>query len=55
VAADFSGNERLLRGVFGYQPLRRGPATPAATAAPGAPGAPAVAPTGLSIKAQRGG
>jgi hypothetical protein len=55
VASDFSGNERLLRGVFGYQPLRRGPARPAANAAPGVPGAPAAAPTGLSIKAQRGG
>jgi len=53
-AADYAGNERLLRGVFGYVPLKARPA-PAATTAPGA--APGTAPTqstGLSIKAKRG-
>ena len=49
-AADYAGNERLLRGVFGYQPLP-GRALPAATAPPGADPA---KPTGLSIKAKRG-
>jgi hypothetical protein len=54
-AAEYAGNERLLRGVFGYQALKSKPA-PAATSAPGAPGAPAapVQSTGLSIKAKRG-
>jgi hypothetical protein len=41
--ADYAGNEALLRGVFGYQPLRTGPpqveAAPAAAATP--PAAPA--------------
>ena len=53
-AAEYAGNERLLRGVFGYVPLKSQPA-PAATTAPGA--APGTAPaqgTGLSIKAKRG-
>jgi hypothetical protein len=53
-AADYAGNERLLRGVFGYEALKGRPA-PAATSAPGAP--PGTAPaqsTGLSIKAKRG-
>ena len=53
-AADYAGNERLLRGVFGYTALKGKPA-PAATTAPGA--APGTAPsqsTGLSIKAKRG-
>lgn len=53
-AADYAGNERLLRGVFGYQPLPSKPG-PAAAAA-GAPGAPAAAPaTGVLIKAKKGG
>jgi hypothetical protein len=56
-AAEYAGNERLLRGVFGYQALKTKPAPAASTAPPGAPGAP-VAPvqaTGISIKAKRGG
>ena len=53
-AADYAGNERLLRGVFGYQALKGRPA-PAATSAPGAvPGTAPVQSTGLSIKAKRG-
>jgi hypothetical protein len=53
-AAEYAGNERLLRGVFGYVPLKSKPA-PAATSAPGAPPGTAPAqPTGLSIKAKRG-
>lgn len=49
-AIDYAGSERLLRGVFGYQPLP-GRVAPAATAAP-----PGVQPPtqGLSIKAKRG-
>jgi ABC-type phosphate/phosphonate transport system substrate-binding protein len=56
-ASDYAGNERLLRGVFGYVPAPGARTlTPAASAPPGAPGAaPAVRSTGLSIKAQRGG
>jgi hypothetical protein len=49
-AADYAGSERLLRGVFGYQPLP-GRTSPAPTAAPGAE----PAQQGLLIKAQRGG
>jgi len=53
-AADYAGNERLLRGVFGYVPLKAKPA-PAAATAPGAPpGTAPTAPAGLSIKAKRG-
>ena len=53
-AAEYAGNERLLRGVFGYQALKGRPA-PAATSAPGAvPGTAPVQSTGLSIKAKRG-
>lgn len=48
-AADYAGSERLLRGVFGYQPLPSRPGTN--TAAPGTQ----PAPQGISIKAQRGG
>jgi len=56
VSADYAGNERLLRGVFGYVPLKGRPAPAAGGAPPAAPGAaPAPAkPTGLSIKAKRG-
>jgi ABC-type phosphate/phosphonate transport system substrate-binding protein len=51
-AADYAGNERLLRGVFGYQALPSRPsAAPAATAA----GGPAPAPQGVLIKAKKGG
>lgn len=46
-AADYAGSERLLRGVFGYQPLPSRPGT----AAPGTK----PAPQGISIKAERGG
>jgi len=55
-AAEYAGNERLLRGVFGYVPLKSAP-PPAAASAPGAPpgttGAPVKA-TGISVKAKRG-
>jgi len=50
-AAEYAGNERLLRGVFGYQPLPGSRTAPAPTTAPG------VEPPkeqGLSIKAKRG-
>ena len=51
-AADYAGNERLLRGVFGYQPLPSRPtAAPAATAV----GGNQPAPQGLLIKAKKGG
>jgi hypothetical protein len=54
-SADYAGNERLLRGVFGYTPLKGRPAPAASTAPPGAPGTSApVQATGLSIKAKRG-
>jgi hypothetical protein len=55
-AADYAGNERLLRGVFGYVPVKGRPPAPAAISAPpGAPGAtPPAQATGLSIKAKRG-
>ena len=53
-SADYAGNERLLRGVFGYVPLKAKPA-PAAQTAPGAPpGAAPTAPTGVTVKAKRG-
>ena len=53
-SAEYAGNERLLRGVFGYVPLKSKPA-PAAATAPGAPPGTAPAqPAGLSIKAKRG-
>jgi ABC-type phosphate/phosphonate transport system substrate-binding protein len=48
-AADYAGSERLLRGVFGYQPMPSRPGTN--NAAPGAQ----PAPQGISIKAERGG
>jgi hypothetical protein len=55
-AAEYAGNERLLRGVFGYVPLKTAP-PPAANSAPDAPpgttGAPVKA-TGISVKAKRG-
>ena len=51
-AADYAGNERLLRGVFGYQPL---PAKAAAAAAVAAPGATQVPAQGVLIKAKKGG
>jgi hypothetical protein len=55
-AAEYAGNERLLRGVFGYVPLKSAP-PPAANSAPDAPpgttGAPVKA-TGISVKAKRG-
>ncbi len=49
VAADYAGNERLLRGVFGYQPLPGRKVVPAVTAPPGTE----PAKSGLSIKAKR--
>jgi len=53
-AADYAGNERLLRGVFGYVPLKSKPA-PAAASAPGAPPGTAPAPaSGVTVKAKRG-
>jgi hypothetical protein len=54
-AADYAGNERLLRGVFGYQPMpgKGLPTTP--TTAPGAAPGAAPAQSGLSIKAKRDG
>ena len=53
-AADYAGNERLLRGVFGYQPLKSKPA-PAAVSAPGAPPGTQPAPaSGVTVKAKRG-
>lgn len=48
-ATDYAGSERLLRGVFGYQPLPSRPGT-----APGAPGT-QPAPQSISIKAERKG
>jgi hypothetical protein len=54
-AGEYAGNERLLRGVFGYQPLKGRPAPAATSAPPGVPGTPAeTPPSGLSIKAKRG-
>lgn len=49
-AAEYAGNERLLKGVFGYQPLPT-KAAPRTVAAPGAK----PAPKGLSITAERAG
>ena len=51
-AADYAGNERLLRGVFGYQPM---PSKPGAAPAVAAPGAEATPQQGLLIKAKKGG
>ena len=51
-AAEYAGNERLLRGVFGYKPLPS-KAPPPPTAPP--PGATPAKPTGLQIEATRGG
>jgi hypothetical protein len=53
-AAEYAGNERLLRGVFGYQPMPT-KAGAAAAAAPAAPGAPAAPQQGVLIKAKKGG
>ena len=50
-AADYAGSERLLRGVFGYQPLPSKAAPRATTAPPGVE----PPPKSLSIKAKRGG
>jgi hypothetical protein len=54
-ASEYAGNERLLRGVFGYVPLKTAP-PPAASTAPDAPagGTGAVQSHGLQIKAKRG-
>jgi hypothetical protein len=52
-AAEYAGNERLLRGVFGYVPLKGAP-PPAATSAPNAPPGAPVKATGISVKAKRG-
>jgi hypothetical protein len=51
-AADYAGNERLLRGVFGYQPMPAKPGSAPAVAAPGTQPAPQ---QGLLIKAKKGG
>jgi ABC-type phosphate/phosphonate transport system substrate-binding protein len=51
-AGDYAGNERLLRGVFGYQPMPSRPGAAPAVAAPGAESAPQ---QGLLIKAKKGG
>ena len=51
-AGDYAGNERLLRGVFGYQPMPSRPGAAPAVAAPGTESAP---PQGLLIKAKKGG
>lgn len=50
-AAEYAGSERLLRGVFGYQPLPGKAPLRATTAPPGTESAP----QGISIKAERGG
>jgi hypothetical protein len=53
-AADYAGNERLLRGVFGYVPLKAKPA-PAASSAPNAvPGTAPAPASGVTVKAKRG-
>ncbi len=56
-SAEYAGNERLLRGVFGYQALKGRPPPAASTAPPGVGGKPAapVQATGISVKAKRGG
>lgn len=56
-SAEYAGNERLLRGVFGYQALKGRPPPAASTAPPGPGGKPAapVQATGISVKAKRGG
>jgi len=51
--AEYAGNERLLRGVFGYVPLKSAP-PPAANSAPDAPPGAPVKATGISVKAKRG-
>lgn len=51
-AADYAGNERLLRGVFGYQPL---PSRPSTAAPATASGDAKPAPQGVLIKAKKGG
>jgi ABC-type phosphate/phosphonate transport system substrate-binding protein len=51
-AGDYAGNERLLRGVFGYQPL---PSRPSAAPAATAVGGTEPAPQGVLIKAKKGG
>ena len=54
-AGDYVGNERLLRGVFGYAPMPGHSLAPTATAPPSVVGAPVVAQpsTGFQIKAAR--
>jgi len=54
-AAEYAGNERLLRGVFGYKALPSKAPPPPTTAPPGAPGTTPAKPTGLQIEATRGG
>ena len=48
-AEDYAGNERLLRGVFGYQPLRARPGAATAEVA-----GTTAAPQSISIKAEKG-
>ena len=50
-AGEYGGNERLLRDVFGYQPVKSAkPAAPAPTAPPSGE-----QPSGLTVKAVKGG
>jgi hypothetical protein len=51
--AEYAGNERLLRGVFGYVPLKSAPPS-AANSAPDAPPCAPVKELGISVKAKRG-
>ena len=51
-AAEYAGNERLLRGVFGYQALPTNAVPATAASAPGAAPAPQ---QGLLIRAKKGG
>jgi hypothetical protein len=53
-AADYAGNERLLRGVFGYVPLKARPAPAATTSPNAAPGTAPAPATGVTVKAKRG-